>query len=544
MGCHNIVFYRPIHNWIAVLCMMSSLSRACERAVQIKADGDLAGRTSPSLLLLRRRTRLSIACELLRASVRYARHLAETLTDQAAGGVNHVSSQPHRGSGSNDTLNVQQAGTAEVVGVTPGALAVSAASPCPQEPPGGSTVWAAGSVAVSVTNRERWGGGTEGIADSGVGGQGFSRLPVATTSSSVGSMAADKAAVVHKHAAVTVAQIVRDTLALCCEAPPLLARALTGVAAKEEPPDKIGECTPHQSTACPIEASNRAKYSGGEGAGLLTPQWVFTAVVEAMILAGSFHATTVLLSFSKTPSSNDYPRGGDAERRLGSSPTSTDDVETAGEAGTPLPDPHVTVSQHPFTKQVAIHSIVELQLHLLHQVVFPTLTAGGRAAEKQLTPMRGEGRSRTAAAAVAHECRFKSDVPKGQALSGGEVSAGAATSENSCGGCRDAEEGRLPDDSGKNDPVPTKFVIPFSWGSLPLVRVSPFAGRMGSSKTPCLSYRGGKDTRVAAVGEAGESSVTRPSDTVRKVYGTVRSTHVSLGYLLDRFAWCVDSPFR
>lgn len=527
--------------------MVSSLSRACERAVQTKADGDLAGRTSPPLLLLRRRTRLSVACELLRASVRYARHLAETLTDQAAGGVNHVSSQPRRGSGSNSTLNVQQAGTAEVVGVTPGALAVSAASPCPQEPPGGSTSWAAGNMAVSVTNRERWGGGTEGIADSGVGGRGVSRLPVATTSSSVGSTAAAKAAVASKHAAVTVAQIVRDTVALCCEAPPLLARALAGVAVEKETPDEIGKCTPHQSTARPIEASNRAKSSGGEGAGLLTPQWVFTAIVEAVILAGSFHATTVLLPFSETPSSNDCSRGGDAERRLDSSPTSTDDVETAGEEGTPLADPPVTVPQHPFTKQVAIHSIVARQLHLLHQVVFPTLTAGGRAAETQLTPMRGAGRPRTAetaAVAVAHECRLMSDAPKGQALSGGGGSPGAATSENSCGGCRDAEEGRLPNDSGRNDPVPTKFAIPFSWGSLPLVRVSPFAGRVGSSKTPCLSYRGGKDTRIDTVGESGESSVTRPSETACKVNGTVRSALVSLRYWLDSFLWCIQSPSR
>ena len=502
--------------------MMFSLPRACERAAQSKTDIELARRTSPSLLLLRRRTRLSVACELLRASVRYARHLAETLTDQVAGDMNHIPSQPHSGRGSNSSPKALQAGPADVVGVTPDAFAGSAASPRCQELLGGTVAWAAGTVTVSITNRERWGGSTEGIADSGVGGQSFPRLPVVTTRSSLGSTAAEEAEVVNKNAAATVARIVRDTLALCCEAPPLLAHALAGVTKEKETPNETGERTPRQSTGCPVVTLTRPKKSGGKCTRLLGPQWVFTGVVEAIILARSFRATTVCFRFSEKPSSYNHPRGSDAEHRLDSSPTFAD-VEPAGEAGTPLPDPHVATPQYLPTTH-AIHSTVQRQLHLLHQVVSPTLAPDGRAAETQPTVLRGEVQPCTAAAAIAHEC-FKSDVSKREPPSSGGGSAGAA-SESSCGGGRGVKESRLSGGSEETDPAPTQLAIPFSWGSLPLVRVPPYAGRIASSKTR-LSYHGRKDTRAAAVGEPAEMSETRPSQTVRKVSDGPKHTSVA-----------------
>lgn len=516
--------------------MMFSFSRACERAAQSNTGFDLTGRTPPSLLLLRRRTRLSVACELLRASVRYARYLAETLTDQVAGDVKHISSQPHSGSGSNYTPKMLKACRADVAGVTPDAFVGSATSPRCQEPLGGTMAWAAGTVTVSITNRERWGGCTEGIADSGVGSQSLLRLPVVTTKASLGSTAAEKAEVGNKHAATTVTRIVRDTLALCCEAPPLLVYALTGVTKAKETPDETGERKPRQSTGCPVETSN---FSGGKCTRLLSSQWVFTGVVEAMILARSFRATTACLRFSETPSSYNHLRGSDAEHPLHSSPAFAD-VETVGEAGTSLPDPHVATPQHLPTTH-AIHSTVRRQLHLLHQVISPTLTTDSRAAKTQPTGMRGAVQPCTTAAAVAREC-FKSDVSKGEPPSSGGESAGAV-SESSFDGGPGVKEGRLSDGSVENDPVPTQLAIPFSWGSLPLVRVPPYTERIGSSKTR-LSYRGLKATRAAAVGKTGELSETRPSQTARKVWDGPKHTGVAWTIAASSLMRCLESTYR
>ena len=523
--------------------MISSVPRVCERVAQTEADGDLAGRISPSFLLLQRRTRLSVACELLSASVRYARQLAEMLTDQAVGVINHTSSRSigNGDSGSEDAPQAVQAGTAEVLGDTPDALVGSATLSPSEGAPCGSAISAADTFAVSVTNRERWGGSTEGIADSGVAGSSLSRLPGVTASASVGSTAAGEAEGVKKHPAATVAQIVRGALELCGEAPQLLARALEGFM-EEEMPDKIGESTPHQSTGRPTNTLNGGSASGGEGTRLLSSPWIFTGVLEALILAESFRATTVCLPSAKTPSS-DHPRGGDAERRLASSRTFLD-VKTTEEIGTPLPDPDISDAQHPPTTPVVVHSMVERQLHLLHQVVLPTPPAAGEEAKIQPTAVRGEDQA-CAAAALTHEC-FQRDVSKGKATSGEGKSAGAE-SEISCGGCWGAEEGRFSDDSVKNDPIPTKLAIPFSWGSLSLARVPRFAGRMGDRRTPCLSYRRGKDTRVAAVGGPGELPVMRPSETARKVWDSTKRTGVAWIFSVQiykegRFMRWVGSP--
>lgn len=606
----------------------------------------------------------------MRASVRHARHLAETLTDQSVGGINHTSSRPieHSGSDSENTPQVVQAvatravsaapqaleaGTTEAARVAPGTLVGWAGFPRARGQRCGSAVPVDEAVtAVSVTNVERWGGSTEGIADSRIGGvSGLPRLSVvaARASAEPTAAAAEEAAeAIRTHAADAVVRIIRDTLTLCCEAPPLISRALEGLPKERETLDETGrqtphqntenlgdtfssanpfggkntrcmttplctralaeltedrgvrdktgrntpqqstgnpvdtfsstdptgregslckaptmisralaegrerrevrgtgERTPHQITGNPIDTLSNVNSSGGGGVCLQSPLLVFTGVVEAVILAGSFRATTVCPSVSKAASSNDDSRGGHAGHFLVSSPPSMD-AETAGRVKTPLPDPRISAAQH-HAASAAVTSMVERQLNLLHQEVFPTPPAGGRDAEKRSTVKQPDQLCTSAAAAVAGdyfkseidreipsgecfrigisreegqsgEC-FKSDVSKGEAPSREEGKAVTTGSESFRGGYRAGEKARLPDHSVEYDSTSRKksinFALPFSWGSLPLIRVPlPACDKVNSSKTPQLR---GKDARVAAVQGSGKSSVTHPSETARKV---------------------------
>lgn len=276
------------------------------------------------LLLLRRRTWISVACELLRASVKHARHLAEDFCFSSSGGAGAISIADGDG------------GCGEY-----------------------GKRWK-GVVTVAITNRERWGGSTDGIADTSGSNSGRETSKISTacandvsrTGSTVepgttgrekveGNVAAGEAAAAPERAgeekdpnvskATVVPLVVGSTLELARETPPLLVRALAaltgeGAMLPESNCERggVGEHIQGKDAAtasrdeCLTSPDATTPVSGPlvEEEAVLTaqhrqPRWVFTGVIEALVLAESFRATTTLHGLSPQPekkSGNFYDR--------------------------------------------------------------------------------------------------------------------------------------------------------------------------------------------------------------------------------------------
>ncbi|CAM9574243.1 unnamed protein product, partial [Ectocarpus fasciculatus] len=399
----------------------------------MKGETPLEPPSRGDLILLRRRTCLSVACEILRAATRHARHLAELSTDRG------------RDDGANEHC------------VTNG---------------------------ISIVSRERWGGSTDGIADTSGG-----LAPVRGLSTNEHGDAAEEAGAaigntllgVHSEAATAEVkpagrgpkasesifpQIVLDALTLARDASPLLARALATFSGEGEVLPKSGRKTSCKSTqdcetakamtftsvgkclnsphAAAVAPSPSAKTSALEDN--YHQQCVWTGGIEALVLMESFLATTIFHPHcSKTPKS----RGeGDGTSR------------TCGERG--------------FGEQPSPPS--------------PSVHVGGGCAG--VAPPSAGGRKTYSTATTEPDWR---------------VDCGPARGGQ--GGCRDdnlspfwlvqqqlellhretfpapaGSEGTTSSTMIPVEATTTSFVIPFSWGSLSLLHpLTPFAERGGGA---------------------------------------------------------------
>ncbi|CAM9934815.1 unnamed protein product, partial [Ectocarpus sp. 6 AP-2014] len=263
--------------------------------VIMKGETPLEPLSRGCLTLLRRRTCLSVACEILRAAVRHARHLAELSTDR----------------GHDDGANEHH--------VTNG---------------------------ISIVTRERWGGSTDGIADTSGGlapalvrelsatynGKVAEDAEAAIGNTALGADSEAATAEVKlggrspKASESVLAQIVLDALSLARDASPLLARALATFSAEGEVLPKGVRKTSCESTQ-DCEAVTAETFTSS-GDCLTTPhpvatasspsarttaleqhyrqQYVWTGGIEALILMESFLATTIFRPHcSKTPTSQE-----------------------------------------------------------------------------------------------------------------------------------------------------------------------------------------------------------------------------------------------
>ncbi|CAN0407562.1 unnamed protein product, partial [Ectocarpus sp. 8 AP-2014] len=267
--------------------------------VIMKGETPLEPLSRGCLTLLRRRTCLSVACEILRAAVRHARHLAELSTDR----------------GDDDGANERH--------VTNG---------------------------ISIVTRERWGGSTDGIADTSGGVAPTLVRELSTTyngkvaedaESAIGNTAlrADSEAATAevkpggrspKASESILAQIVLDALSLARDASPLLARALATFSAEGEVlPTGVRKTSCESTQDC--EAVTAKTFTSG-GDCLTSPhtvatasspsarttaleqhyrqQYVWTGGIEALVLMESFLATTTFRPHcSKTPTSREEGDG-------------------------------------------------------------------------------------------------------------------------------------------------------------------------------------------------------------------------------------------
>lgn len=258
--------------------------------VIMKGETPLEPLPREDLTLLRRRTCLSVACEILRAAVRHARHLAEQSTDR---GHDDGANEHHVKNG------------------------------------------------ISIVTRERWGGSTDGIADTSGGlAPALDRL----STNENGKVAEDAEAAIGNTAlgadseAATaevkpggrspkasesiLAQIVMDALSLARDASPLLARALATFSAEGEVLPKGVRKTSCESTQDCEAVTAKTFTSGGDcltsphavavasspSARTMTLEQyyhqhhVWTGGIEALVLMASFLATTIFRpDCSKTP---------------------------------------------------------------------------------------------------------------------------------------------------------------------------------------------------------------------------------------------------
>lgn len=270
---------------------------------------DVVSSTVPpqDLTLLRRTTRVSVASELLRSSVRYARHLAEAVVD-------------------------------DPVAVT-GASGVGIAGEDDDGEVGGKSPNRAVDAIFEITNQERWGGSTDGIADTSGGGGGGGtndgiskkknrpRAPLEHGAGATDAPVAAEATIARPPAAVAerartrggpnasqpvIARVVGETLRLAREAPPMLARALASLAGEggtEPDRGREKESQPIPGRGCPAAGLPRERQGQGSAPSAAAAaaaavveeprnhRWVLTGVVEALMLAESLVATTTLTRF-------------------------------------------------------------------------------------------------------------------------------------------------------------------------------------------------------------------------------------------------------
>eukprot|EP00752_Nemacystus_decipiens_P017850 g16006.t1 len=388
---------------------------------------------------LLRITRISIAAELLRASVRHARHLAESLVDGRP-----VSASGGAGAGAEDVDN--------------GAGGHF----------GGQAHCRTAGVVVEIANGERWGGSTDGITDTSGGGDGVQTNSPPPGTASVhaergasstvvaSSASADRVAESSSVSAAergaraqgtcvsppAVARLVGETLDLARDAPSLLARAVGALSAgnggailpdrdREKAREQGGparECTAGTPSPRERQASSpscaAAAAAVAEGvAEQPKHRWVFTGVIDALVMAESLVATTTL-SLHHATKPEKPQRAADCSGDRGDS----------------------TRREQQFSAPSASPSL-------------PAETPGG----EQSSPSTGstdkiqnvdEAGSLTAARSDHHLSLIERQL---ELLHERALSTGAGT------------DGRR----SASSTTATLFVVPFSWGSLSLLRRAP-----------------------------------------------------------------------
>lgn len=383
-------------------------------------------------LLLKRRTLLSIACELLRASASHARHLAEICTDRRQQQKRDLKGNALAGSTDRDATAAD-----EFIAPSIGATAFDEIRVLDGDDISDDDTY------ISVTSPERWGSSADGILDSG------SHIGGSVGSAPAERNRAEEAVVLSVEdggtsQAVAAAQVVCNTLTLCRDAPPLLIQSLAGVAGKQDDSmdwqsgthkEDGGGTGVASTSACGSTCSGSTFTTPGKAASLSSPRhrWVFTGVVEALVLAAGFRSSTS----SPCSCSQAVPR---TARNSGVSVPSSEDTLWGREGDSILLESKSTTA--------AEHMVVNQQLHLLHKEVFP---ANGL---KEVPPARGTGSE----SAASYQAPVESN------------NTGAGKETVQAGGSGHAGGGRPGETATVNGDVVVSFAVPFSWGSLSIVR--------------------------------------------------------------------------
>lgn len=310
---------------------------------------------------LLRRTRLSVACELVRASVAHSRHLIELYTDACA----RTPAQ-----GENIQLNANGATSA---------AAESARLPGIDE----KRNILEDNIFVAALDSARWGASTEGISDSGSGhgskGKNADDFLVRLKNlaeTAAGSKVVSPDLGIHQACLGLVAQVAKDTVILCRKGTPLLLQAFAAItnakngkaALKHELAGIMfnargtgaipkGNFTPRQDPSC----------RGAELQPTVNPAWVFTGVVETLVLAGAFSATTVVGSGTERGINHIASRGCDSHNKREERLSVEDQTKTT------------TISVEEESESFGAASIVAQQIDLLHQNISSKLVRSSKS---------------------------------------------------------------------------------------------------------------------------------------------------------------------
>lgn len=455
-----------------------------------------------------------MASELVRASVRHARHLAEILVVSVSGNADFQ--VPGQLVGTRSVTSILPTGNtfASAPSANTKRDDVSSASVlCDHKQqlssggrqPGNEGVW------IVVVGRERWGGSTDGIADSSVGGE-ASLLPppVLSPRSNIGrvgqtapSSGENGGGVVVRAAADArgvAVRIIGDALQLCADMPLLLAQALAvvpGAAAnfRRNGDSKLEGGTSHallsrvsvkKKNSTAVAGDITSNHSKCQNAIDIPPQrqrFVFTGVVEALVLTRAFRATTRIVAIA--PKTADGTTKGliSAQSQLVSvSSVAVDRTRSDGK---------VTASTLPSLPR-------DLEEETIRSMA--VCDAASFAVERQLKALHGEAFSTTSAARYR---RNPVEIPSSSKSGDTTCFTTVVTGKHwSCGGDEsrrwpDFDSVGIEDNSGcvdrnvaeepenrqslmqrgepiaGNRSVTTNFIIPFTWGSLAIVQVFP-----------------------------------------------------------------------
>lgn len=401
-----------------------SNTRVCRRAAQSKVVGEH--------LDLLRRTRLSVACELVRTSVAHSRHLIELYTDATR--TRPASTPAHR---ENIQLNADEPIFA---------AAESARFPGIDDEQNGLQ----GDIFVAALDSARWGASSEGISDSGSGhgnmGEKVDGILVrmkTLAETAAGSDMVSPNLDTQQACLVLVAQIAEDAIALCRKGTSFLLQAFAAIAkgengkslAKHEPANTTFNArvtgavleeasTPRQILSCDGEELQRT----------INSAWVFTGVVETLILAGAFSATIVACSGKEQGINRITSRSGVSHDES--------DEGLSGEEKTGTPVFVAEEESETFGGYAA--TVVARQLDLLHQNVFPKLVRSSKIPQK-------------------HERDSLAHSGPGEAICSVKLAAARDTDFVARG---EEKDGRC---SGWVKGEPSQFAIPFASRCMPIV---------------------------------------------------------------------------
>lgn len=467
------------------------------------------GRTR-TLPQLRYRTRLKVTCELVRASVKHARHVAEIWTDEFDGGKCHVSGQLLSGVGTctnvasavSSAVNTKFVTTTTKTATRPGRI-----FPCGEILNADGRLLSENVVGVTVTNQERWGSSTDGISESSssrvvlpavmarrASKTGRSKPSVNQTAA---KSCSQPTAVSGTYACTcrTVAQIVDKTINLCHEGPQFICRALATVT-NIGTPGQFGEFNPNQSpedsnssleTAAIAPTATATGHSDSsiiDQPARLDCYWVFTGVINVLILARAFRATTTLLNVSDTFSGSGLHNISNSNIRPVSLSSSETKKEVRKGVQSPFNMSSSVKSKTPGSTTTAEIWVIEQQLELLHREAFPSHVVSDQTCAVKLIRKEknrhckanrtsGFEARRVAGVSAIGERNLEAACAKAAVYQMAGMEEGEPTqgdSEDGGGNCL------LRKSSGNETPA-VAFAIPFSWGSLSLISAMPFTDK-------------------------------------------------------------------
>lgn len=452
-----------------------------------------------------------MASELVRATVRHARHLAEILV--VSGSRNADFQVPdHLGGTRGATSSVTSVlRTGNISASAPSANikqddVSSASMRCDhkQESRSGGREPGNGDVWIVVVGCERWGGSTDGIADSSVGGEAsLSNIGrVGRTAPSSGVNGGDVIARVAANARGVAVRIISDALQLCTDIPPLLlAQALAVASGENANPRRNGDSILEGGTSHALMsriyvpntngtavsgdiANNHSKCQKVIDIPPQCQRFVFTGVVEALVLSRAFRATTRIIDIA--PKTADDTTEGliSAQcRSVSVSSVAFDRTRRDGKLTTStLPSPPRDLEEETAIRSMAVCDAtsfaVARQLKMLHGEAFPT----ARAARYKRNPVEMMSSSKRGDTAC-----FTAVVTGKPWCCGGDQSRRWLDSYSvgieDTSGCVDRNVVEEPENQQssvqRGEPiavkrsVTTKFIIPFTWGSLAIVQDFP-----------------------------------------------------------------------